>query len=333
MEKRKEEILSKLTAFNTNKCYKNELLAEMSKLQSEMASLVFGESGRDKKVWDVSRYFCTMAQQSGRVAKETLSEFQEKTTDFRNLFRGEIEGRRGEKRVRYDLLDKLGSRVSIISNLEFTYNGKPVEIDLVVLDEKGITIVEVKNTEKEVYIDCNGVMVVQGHKRSYCKGNLLYCMEFKRKALSAVLNRGGISGIPISCTVVFANFACELKNECKELSVIFTPQLASFIENRSGAASLSRMKISWIMDALKGSSQPNEYTQKFDYAGYKRLFADILCRIENRPEYILHTIPQQDITTARSNNSTQTQKTSKRWDILGKIGLVAGITAVLGLRR
>ena len=149
------EIVNSFTSFRRDFYYKGEELPELFKLQEEIVKLTFGAGQAEKekiRIWDVERYFEDKNNELNGITTAELETFEEDCKDFCNMIKGIISGSKGEARA-FRSLDKVRCPNSILKNVELTTDEVRTELDAVVVTKGGVSIVEVKNTAKNVFID------------------------------------------------------------------------------------------------------------------------------------------------------------------------------------
>ena len=155
---RVNELMASMKSVGKEAYHKSELLDEMFTLQRELVALTFNEdhaATADLKIWDVERHLEQLNQDCGNVADEELSRFEEGCKTLCNLIKAEISGNRGEYKA-FRTLEYVKSNHITLKNVELRDGDLRTELDAVVITPYGITIVEVKNTAKNIFIDEEG---------------------------------------------------------------------------------------------------------------------------------------------------------------------------------
>lgn len=152
---RVQELMAGMNSFRKEAYHKSEILSEMLALQSEIVNLTFnGEHAveAELKIYDVERHLQQLNDECGHVADEALQRFIEGSKVLCNLIKAEISGNKGEFKA-FRTLEYLKSQNIVLKNVELEDGDLRTELDAVVITPKCITIVEVKNTSKNIFID------------------------------------------------------------------------------------------------------------------------------------------------------------------------------------
>lgn len=158
IESRKAEIINTLTSCSKATYTKEELLPEMLSLQKEMLEITFSKDHAELanlRLWDIERHLDQLNDECCGVATEELERFKLQAKDVCNLIKAEFSGNRGEFKA-FRTLEYLRVPHTVLKNVEFNDENGSTELDAVVITPNGITIVEVKNTSKTIFIDEQG---------------------------------------------------------------------------------------------------------------------------------------------------------------------------------
>lgn len=211
---RVNELKASMKSFGKEKYQKAELLDEMFALQQEIVSLTFNQDHAalaELKIWDVEKHLEQMNEELGNVADEELQRFIEGSKVLCNLIKAEISGNRGEAKA-FRTLEYIKSRNYVLKNVELSDGDFRTELDAVVITPSAITIVEVKNTAKDIFIDEAGNYFRTGEfLRLDC--NIGEKMQIKEELLRKALASAGYGDIEINSVVVFTNNRIEVQNK------------------------------------------------------------------------------------------------------------------------
>lgn len=363
-KERVEKIESSMTSFSKERYYKNELLPEMFKLQGEVVKLAFGEDRSaidDIRLWDVEKHLSKVNEQKGHIADEELERFKEDSHLLSNLIKAEISGRRGENEV-FRWLDFLERYHLVLKNVELTDGDLRTEIDALVINSGGISIVEAKNTSKNVFIDENGECFRTGvFLRRDC--NLAEKMNIKETLVRKALKATGIDNVDIKKIVVFTNRDIEVQNKYSAIETCFKTQLPSIIDNFGKQAldfTVSK-DTEDIYDAVKKASVKEAYPFNYDVNKFKRDFAAVISKLESAPFMEVedtkgtdpadrkdeptisdvHISKNEDMTSDNEKIITDEAKTlddnkdnlssSRAWRKFGNVAVIAAVSLLVGL--
>lgn len=278
---RANEITSTMKSFSKDKYQKSELLTEMFALQQEIVGLTFnGEhaSVADLKIWDVEKHLEQLNQDCGNVADEELQRFKEGSKTLCNLIKAEISGNRGEAKA-FRALQHIRSKNIMLKNVELSDGDRHTELDAIVVTPDVITIVEVKNTAKDIFIDENGDYYRTGeYLRWDC--NIAEKMALKEDLLKKVLADDGIKDIQIRNIVVFTDNRIEVRNKYFGIRTCFVSQLAYIIDGFKSSTNMNEQRMERIEEVIKEAESKEAYPFDFDVAQYKMDFATLMAILE-----------------------------------------------------
>ena len=278
---RANEMMATMKSFSKDKFHKNELLTEMFALQQEIVRLTFNgdhASTADLKIWDVERHLEQLNQDCGNVADEELQRFKEGSKTLCNLIKAEISGNRGEAKA-FRALQHIRSKNIMLKNVELSDGDCHTELDAIVVTPDVITIVEVKNTAKDIFIDENGDYYRTGeYLRWDC--NIAEKMALKEDLLKKVLADDGIEDIQIRNIVVFTDNRIEVRNKYSGIRTCFVSQLAYIIDGFKSSTKMSEQRMERIEEVIKEAESKEAYPFDFDVAQYKMDFATLMAILE-----------------------------------------------------
>ena len=279
---RVNEMVNKMKSFGKEKYQKDELLTEMFALQREIVELTFNEdhaSTADLKIWDVERHLEQLNQDCGNVADKELARFKEGSKTLCNLIKAEVSGNRGEAKA-FRTLQFIKSRNLILKNVELSDGERRTELDAVVITPTGITIVEVKNTAKDIFIDENGDYFRTGQfLRWDC--NIAQKISLKEELLRQALTGEGVHNTPIKSIVVFTNNRIEVQNKHSGIETCFVSQLAHLIDDYKADEIIADDEMARIGEIIRDAENKEAYQFDFDVVQYKKDFATLMMVLED----------------------------------------------------
>lgn len=334
-KKRVDEIISSISAFTDEGVTKAEYLSELKKLQSEIVNMTFNEdhaSTGELRIWDVEKHLEQMNETYGHVADEELFRFKEGSKELANLIRAEISGSRGEFSV-FNTLRNIKGMNRVLKNIEICEDEYHTEIDGIVIAQNGITIIEVKNSVKNIYIDEKGNFYRTGsHNRLDC--NIADKMRVREQAVRDILEKAGYGNIAIRSLVVFTNSMIELVNRCDTINVVFIGQMIGTLEQMETDGKLSPDEIIGIAGSLGDKAYTGRYYAKMDTDQYKQDFASLMAILEEvsaaseevETEKAVEEEPEVREITIKEKDSDTKIKTWMNW--LKPVGKVVGTIAL-----
>ena len=279
--KRANELMAAMQSFNKETYHKSEILSEMLNLQQEIVRLTFNEEHADianLKIWDVENHLKQMNEECGHVADEELQRFMNGSKILCNLIKAEISGNRGESKA-FRTLDFVKSRNLVLKNVELTDGDRRTELDAVVITPVAITIIEVKNTARNIFIDNHGNYYRTGEFLKWdcdIAGKMKLKAELLRKALAGT----EFENLHIESIVVFTDSRIEVQNKCQSIRTCFVSQLSYIIDALRGGSSLSDEKMLAVKALIEEAACHESYPFRFDAQQYKKDFAVLMATLE-----------------------------------------------------
>ena len=300
---RVEELTNAMKSCGKDKYMKSELLPEMFALQQEIVELTFnGEHAAtgDLKIWDVERHLEQLNQEYGNPADEELQRFKTGSKALCNLIKAEISGNRGEAKA-FRVLQYIHSRYIVLKNIELADGDLRTELDAIVITPSAVTIVEVKNTSKNIFIDENGDYYRTGEFLKWdC--NIAEKMAVKEELLRKVLTEAGFGDMQMRSVVVFTDNRIEVQNKYRLIRTCFVSQLAYIIEGFRGNRTLSEEEMETVESSIKAAECKEAYPFELDVAQYKLDFATLMAVLEEASTEANKACSEQE--EAKTNRET-----------------------------
>lgn len=273
-----EEIINQLTAFSNEKYKKSEYLHEMLKFQSQLANIAYKGKNKDARMWDIYNHLNQLNRNLNGIADDELAKFRPHCKNISGKIRSEISGVQGES-LTYQTLESIKSVKLILRNVEIEVDGVRTEIDFIVFTEKAIFIIEVKNSQKNIFISNKGEYYYYGQfMRFDC--NIKEKMIQREKALMKILNDAGFFKTNIVSLLVFTNNRIEVKNTCKSIDSIFLGQLPYKIDKYNGWTLFTDERIDDMSETIKTAQFTGEYTLDIDMSAVKKDFAELIVALD-----------------------------------------------------
>lgn len=276
-----EELLAGMKSFNKAGYHKSEMLSELFALQQEIVELTFnGEHATtaNLKIWDVEKHLEQLNEECGHIADDELKRFIDGSKILCNLIKAEISGNRGEYKA-FKTLEYLQSKNRVIRNVELNNGEMRTEIDALVITPKCLTIVEVKNTAKNILIDEEGNYYRTGEFLKWdC--NIAEKMSVKEELLRKVLADAGYGHVRTRSVVVFTNNKIEVQNKFSQIRTCFVNHLAYIIDGFKLEDSIGEDDMENIYNAVVASVSKEVYPIEFDVRKYQTDFAVLLTKLE-----------------------------------------------------
>lgn len=306
---RVQELVASMDSFKKENYHRSEMLDEMLKLQSELVKLTFNDEHAmtaDLKVYDVEKHLEHLNAECNHAADEELQKFVIGSKEFCNLIKAEISGRRGES-IAFRNLEYLKSQNKILKNVELEDGDLRTELDAVVITPKCITIVEVKNTNRNIFISNEGIYYRTGEflKRD-C--NIAEKMAVKEALLRKALFDAGVENVKIQSVVVFTDNRIEVQNRFSALKTCFVGQLAYIVDEFRGENIYNTETMAKMQEAISMAERKECYPANFDVEQYKLDFATVMVTLEEasaEKEEVTDEIPEIDEQIIAEENTTE----------------------------
>lgn len=282
---RAEEVMNSLTACEKESYPKSQVLEELLKLQEQMVNVVFNDEhakNANLRIWDVIKHIQNLNEQKCIVEDSQMDEIIAGCKYIGNRICAEITGIAGEKKAFY-CLKNIMCKKYLLQNVELSKDGINTEIDDIVITAKGIYIIEVKNTSKDVKIDSVGnyYRKLSGNDDSEYQlaYNMAEKMTYKEILLKEIMEESGIH-TNIYSLLVFTNSGTEIENNYPHIRHCLLGQLSHLIEDDTTAESLSNEEMQNIFNIISSKRCYENYPFEIDIHEFKSEFADILANLE-----------------------------------------------------
>lgn len=332
---RVNEIVNGMTAFTKERYMKNELLQEYLSLQSDVINATYNEDHAktaNLRIWDVEKHLQQMSDECNGVAKEELRKFQEECKTLCNLIKAEFSGRKGETKA-FKVLENIKSNNYILKNVELQDGGLRTEIDAIVITPNMITIVEVKNTAKNIFISDDGDYYQTGE---YLKWDcsIKEKMDIKEKLLRKVLESTGITTAEINKYIVFTDNRIQVQNKCSSLQTCFTGQLVCLIDEAYGNNHYSILEMRKMREAIEKANHKEAYLTELNAQQFKQDFAIVLTLLEEAKKEQEVKVEQNEesvINGFENNTDTKSFLVSAKEFVNHRCFKVVGATTIAAL--
>ena len=332
MNRRVNEILNSMNSFKKDLYNKQEVLPELFALQGELVNLTFNGTHAEKgnlKIWDVEAHLDKLNDACGHVADELLEKFKSDCKVICNTIKAEKSGQAGEYKA-FKSLETLRCKNSVLKNVEFVSENHRTELDAIVVTEKAVFIVEVKNTGKDIYIDERGNYCRVSDSLIFDK-NIGEKMNEKDYLLREALKDSGIENVNIQNIVVFTNSAMQVENRYPYINTCYLSDMPHIIGGYSGECLYSDDDIDAIVNAIETNKCHESYPMPINMQDFKNGFATLMATIEKASK--TKEEPAEDAMVAKTVETEEQVKgyhTAVEWFKKHKITsrLVASIAVV-----
>lgn len=280
---KRESLLSSLKGLSGDVYSREELLPEMDQLEKEMAQIVF-EDGLDipaeyVHMSYIMKHLHEMNNVAGNVADQELKRLSRLASIFSNHVRAQQSGITGEDRVE-QYLDYMKSNHVVLRNLQLSDGVHNTEIDFLVLKQGVATIVEVKNSKRDIYIDEVGDMYKIGRYENF-DSHLGAKMDFRAEVIKQLLKDAGFENMKIEKVVVFTNNRIQVQKDYRGFRVCFLSRLPHLIDDFYGTGVIQFTKhLQQIADFIQSKDLNEYYPFDMDVQEFKEAFVDAYLKIK-----------------------------------------------------
>ena len=279
----RESLLSSLKGLSNDVYSREELLPQMDQLEKEMAMMVF-EDGLDipseyVHMSYIMKHLHIMNNAAGNVADDELKKLSRLSNVFSNHVRAQQSGMTGENKVE-QYLGYMKSNHVVLRNLQLSDGMHNTEIDFLVLKQGVATIVEVKNSRRDVYIDSNGDMYKTGRYENF-DSHLGAKMDFRAEIIQQLLKNAGFENMKVEKVVVFTNNRIQIKKDYRGFRVCFLSRLPYLIDDYYGAGVIQFTKhLQQMADYIQSKDLNAYYPFEMDVQEFKEAFVDAYLKIK-----------------------------------------------------
>lgn len=280
LSKQNFNYMNKFNSFKNDVYYKDEILNEYFKLEGELVELTIPNNVDHReslRIYDVENYLETVNADRNYIASKELAIFKEGCKKICNRIKAEISGKKGENKA-FAYLNRLNTQHLIIKNIELSDGETKTEIDAVVISQKKIFIIEVKNTSRDIFIDEDGNYYRTGKFLNW-DSNILHKLDAKEKLLRNCLKNIYDKEISIERIVVFTNNRIKVTNACLNFRTAFITQLPFIIDRTIGCNIYTLSDIEKISQSIEENRCKEAYALDFDINDFKSSFIKLMTKL------------------------------------------------------
>ena len=279
----RESLLSSLKGLSKDVYSREELLPEMDLLEEEMAQIVFEDvldiPSEYVHMSYIMKHLHIMNNAAGNVADDELKKLSRLSNVFSNHVRAQQSGITGENKVE-QYLGYMKSNHMVLRNLQLSDGMHNTEIDFLVLKQGVATIVEVKNSKRDVYIDENGDMYKTGRYENF-DSHLGAKMDFRAEIIQQLLKDAGFENMRIEKVVVFTNNRIQIKKDYRGFRVCFLSRLPHLVDDYYGTGVIQFTKhLQQMADYIQSKDLNEYYPFEMDVQEFKEAFVDAYLKIK-----------------------------------------------------
>lgn len=262
---------------------RDELIEELCRFEDEIISITFDKENNDDhiKMYDALDYLAARNDQCYHIADRELEIFKNEALMLHNYLRKQMSGQKGENII-FRALTHLNNQDIVLKNIEISDGNRSTEIDALVISPKGITIIEVKNTHRDIFIDPNGNYFRTGEFLRY-DSPVGEKMKFRESLIKQKLAQAGFSDIPVKSLLVFTNRCIQIQNKCPWIKTCFAANLVSSIDDNYEKNILNSVSMETIRSAITTGTEKKAYPLPFDVEQIRSDFTALLDKLNQTP--------------------------------------------------
>lgn len=177
----------------------------------------------------------------------------------------------------------------ILTNMEFTMDDLSFETDAIVINSRGICVIEVKNIHRNLVIDENGTLVAtDGSNCTYC--NVRTQLNNAASVIRRILEQSFPDNSKLMAltehihTVLFSADG-SIIDSCREIVIADCNNIVRVLNNLQCEETLNREEINTVAEALKSAAQRKQYPLNYDYVRVAKAFATAVAKLEYAAEH------------------------------------------------
>ncbi len=278
---KKTKLLESLNAMNKESYSREELIPEMLRLQEQLANLTFGStvSEHEYRMIDIYNELLSMNVNARFPATYELNKYRKLSIAFNEEIRGIKAGKYGED-LAYNALKRMNSNHVVLRNLELNDGDNHTEIDLLVIKKGIVTIVEVKNTKTNAFIDSEGAYFKKKNYNKLMDCHLGKKMNIREIMIRNILDKNGYQDMKIKKVVVFTK-NIQIHNEYNGFETCYLSDLAYTIDEFYSPKIQFTKDMEKIAELIQQEDTNSYYPTEVDIKALKETFIEILLKIES----------------------------------------------------
>lgn len=280
-QERINEIINGITSFKDEKYFKKDLLDEYLSLEKQVVETIFTKEhceGSRLGLTNVYKHLYSLCEPYWKQISEEFKEFQKGSYEIVNQIRKLRDGDKGELKA-YKSLQTMNCKCKIIRNVELKRDDRQVEIDLVVITQRAIFNIEVKNTKKNVKISEQGNYYTIG-ENIRLDSNIGEKMNNREYLLKLYLEEKGINNPKIENIIVFTNSNIDIQNEYEYLMHCCLSTLPHKIKNYNGHTIYNLKEVEAMYDCLNNQEYISQFAPEVDIENFVKSFATLIASLE-----------------------------------------------------
>lgn len=177
----------------------------------------------------------------------------------------------------------------ILTNIEFDMDDLSFETDAIVINSKGICVIEVKNIHRNLVIDENGTLVAaDGSNCTYCnvRTKLNNAVSVIRRILEQSFpDNSKLMKVTEHIHSVLFSADGSIIDSCREIVIADCNNIVRVLNNLQCEETLNREEINTVAEALKSAAQRKQYPMNCDYVRVAKAFATTVAKLEYAIEH------------------------------------------------
>lgn len=282
IEKRKVELLSGISSFEKNSFTSMQLANEYIKFEKEIVGLCFNEQHShfgNLKVRDVNQHLIQLNTKCNNLLTNELNDFLSISKVVSNEIGKYTSGKFGEDKT-FARLQTLGIKNVILRNIVLEFDGYKCEYDFIVITQRTIYILEVKNTRSGIKIDNKGNYYRKVKGEYILDSNIGDKMNQRRYVLEGVFRKKGYRDLSVKSLLVYTNYQADVINDYEFLRHVYLSELPNIIREDKNQLNYNTKDLEKMNSYLKAMHKEEVYDVEVDINQYKNKLCDILSKLE-----------------------------------------------------
>ena len=280
-----------LSELYNKKCLPKDLIPTLEKCEKLIINAVYEEHHGERLYLDnVIDHLIKLSNDRGLHDSNEIVKMIDMLSSFKKYIKDAKKGCKGERFAK-NALKRLSIDSHILDNIQLSHEeeDKPSEEDLIVVNENGIFIIEVKYSDNDMCITRDGFYVPSNDRNiSLGKRNILEQVAKERHIVRNILcdslNITNIQDMDkkIHSIILFANRERRLFDESKSGNILFCHNLSTYISNFRSETKLTTDEINQYVETLKSHEINKEYTIDFDLDLLRDTLSNGLALLESK---------------------------------------------------
>ena len=320
------------TELFNRKCLPSNVVSVLESCEKLIINTVFEEKHGERLYLDhVIDHLQSLSKENGIEDSEEIVKMLDMIIAFKQYIKDIKKGCKGERFAK-DALKQLIIPSCIIDNIQLSYNGTTTEDDLIVINENGLFIIEVKYSDKDMLITKDGFFVPADNPRaSLGSRNVLDQISNERYVIRSILaEKLNIQDLKllnqkIHSAVLFSHKYKRCFDESESGNVLYCSNVASYISDYDNGIKLTNEEINSYINVLKESQEQTEYQIDFDLDALRNCIVNGLSLLDEKTTCVVDNVSEEKEDIIEKSDSKSQWNFDWKSAILGAGGAFGAI--------